>query len=152
VEERREVPPIGPPILSAEFREDQPYHITNRHRVGTAQVCFGSIAAEQFSATIDLCPLFPKSGQTRVRSDRPLSANCRHRTLGLNAQFLYRELYNKNPAQKPVVQRTSDNLNYGIFSSARHQGAVSYSLHWSGVAYTRAELVRWLGLTAGQTK
>src|SRR5450830_859918 len=59
VEERREVPPIGPPILSAEFREDQPYHITNRHRVGTAQVCFGSIATEPFSATIDLCPLFP---------------------------------------------------------------------------------------------
>ena len=26
--------------------------------------------------------------------------------------------------------------------------AVSYSLHWSGAAYTRAELVRWLGLTA----
>src|ERR1039457_3038055 len=60
VEERREVPPMGPPILSAEFREDQPYHITNRHRVRTAQVCFESIAAEQFSATIDLCPLFPQ--------------------------------------------------------------------------------------------
>src|SRR5450759_678708 len=29
----------GPTILSTEFREDQPYHITNRHRVGTAQVC-----------------------------------------------------------------------------------------------------------------
>jgi hypothetical protein len=50
--------------------------------------------------------------------------------------------------QNPIVQRTSGNLNYGIFSSARHQAAVSYSPHWSGVAYTRAELVRWLGLTA----
>ena len=26
--------------------------------------------------------------------------------------------------------------------------AVSYSLHWSGMTYTRAEPVRWLGLTA----
>jgi hypothetical protein len=34
------------------------------------------------------------------------------------------------------------------FCPWRIASAASYSLHWSGVAYTRAEPVRWLGLTA----
>src|ERR1039458_7989674 len=64
----------GPTILSAEFREDQPYHITNRHRVGTAQVCFGSKADKPSRAKIHLCPLWSKCGQTRKRSNLPLAS------------------------------------------------------------------------------
>src|ERR1035437_1047376 len=41
------------------------------------------VADKPSPAKIQLCPLWSNNGQMRVRLDCPLSANSRHRTLGL---------------------------------------------------------------------
>src|SRR5450759_4450295 len=48
-----------------------------------ASLAARSLATESSRSKIHLCPLLPKSGQTQGRLDCPLSANRRHRMLGL---------------------------------------------------------------------
>jgi hypothetical protein len=71
----------------AEGRQ-QPYRGRGIGPTGSAaillcNVAYGSLADKPSRAKIRICPLWSESGQARAQLDCPLSANSRHRTLGL---------------------------------------------------------------------